>query len=209
MKVVIKPLGALFLTGGVIAAVVLGLGVSQSYSQNSSSDSVIIKCDGCGHEFSASELAIHAALDPFQGKNPLLSLPAESAVVRGGKVSQSSAWSGYMGTGVVEAKSKDGTTIDWAFRIPKDGTYQLAFRYANPNTEGITVPVSLGQNSTMKSLHPALPFPRTGSKRQWEYVSLNTDLKAGTYTTRLEIPANTELTLDNLTVLEQTTSPNR
>lgn len=106
---------------------------------------------------------------------------------------------------MVNLNSPDGATIDRLVRVPSAGTYQLAFRYANTGKEGITLPISVGSGGTMKTVHQAQPFPRTGGRRAWEYVSVHVPLPEGQHTVRLEVPANVPLLVDSLLVLPRDT----
>lgn len=86
---------------------------------------------------------------------------------------------GYTGTGFADYQHNSGDYVQWNVQAPADGTYTLAFRYANGGTANRPLDVAVNGTSVGSQ-----PFAPTTSWDDWGYQAVVVNLHAGTNTVR-------------------------
>jgi hypothetical protein len=123
----------------------------------------------------------------------LLYYQAEDATISGATVGSNQA--GYNGTGFVDYQNNSNDYIEWTVNVPSAGNYDLNFRYALPSGDR---PLELKVNGSTQIA--SLGFPGTGDWTQWEMVTSNQNLNAGTNTIRLTAIGSSGGNIDELVV---------
>jgi GH35 family endo-1,4-beta-xylanase len=89
--------------------------------------------------------------------------------------------SGYTGAGYADTTNASGKGVNWRISVPSNGTYTLAWRYANPSGDK-TGRLLVNDVEVISSIS----FPSTGDWTIWTLVSVDCYLTAGTNNIRLE-----------------------
>jgi endoglucanase len=126
---------------------------------------------------------------------------SENATISQGLAESNHA--GFTGSGFVNFDNVTGSYVEYSVNAAAAGTHSLTFRYANGTTANRPVNVTVNGSSGVSNL----AFPGTGAWTNWQTVTTNVTLTAGTNLIRTTATtANGGPNADSLTV-DSTTGP--
>ncbi|WP_028866242.1 ImpA family metalloprotease [Psychromonas aquimarina] len=119
---------------------------------------------------------------------------AEDAVLTGAVLKNNRQGSGYTGGAYIKTETRKGDVITWTLDVPKQGDYQLSFRYASKNDRHMQLSANDSEASTYQ-------FPATNNWRTWKQSEAVTfTLEQGENTINLETLRSLGPYIDNLQV---------
>ncbi|WP_306131742.1 carbohydrate-binding protein [Roseivivax marinus] len=97
---------------------------------------------------------------------------------------------GAVGGSYLDFGSNPGDSIEFQIDAPAAGTYEVTFRYANGDGDGLDRPLLLAVNGGTATLQ-SFPFTDNGVEpwESWSDITVEVELAAGANTLSLEIPA--------------------